>query len=111
MNWCPPHWNELRAAIEARGLSKFVAPSGQAAMQNVEAELAGEEPAFDPLMGSWARINSYMLQSPALRGRVMQCPCCILVEDGQPHLVQNWINGCTDDALKYAVEQGLVPTQ
>lgn len=110
MNWCQPHWNKLRAAIDARGLSKFV-PDAEGAKRNIEAEIAGEEPDFDPLLGSWAAINGYMAKSPGLRGRILMCPCCILEQDGQPELVDNWINGCTDSALEYAVSKGLVAKQ
>ena len=113
MNWCKPHWDRLREAIDIRGLSKFGAQSGEQAAKEIADELEGKEPAFDPLMGSWTRLNANMLSSLEKQGRasfelMMTCPMCILEFDGQPHLVDNWINGVIDDALRYAQEQRLI---
>lgn len=107
MNWCQPHWDKLREAIAERGLSKFGAQTGEQAAADLAAQVEGKETDFDPLMGSWMQINQQMLRDVGARA-LMQCPLCILVEDGQPHLVDNWINGVTDSALKYALEQGLI---
>lgn len=110
MKWCMPHWEQLRAAIEARGLSKLGAQDAEEAHADAVAQLEGGEPRFDPLMGSFWRINSKMIEGVGLR-MMGNCPLCILVEDGQPHLVDDWINGVTDDARAYAVKKGLVITQ
>lgn len=111
MNWCKPHWQQLRDAIEAKGLSGFGAKTGEQAARNLATELEGAP--FDPLMGCWSRINSTMAESLNNLGRGQEllqlpCPLCVLVKDGQPELVARWIDGCTDNALKYAKEQGLV---
>ena len=37
----------------------------------------------------------------------LKCPCCILVRGRSPQLVADSINGCTDQAKVYAIEQGL----
>jgi len=113
MNWCQPHWNKLRQAIDTRGLSSFGAQTGEEAAKEIADELEGKQPPFDPLMGSWTHLNSTMLESLTKQGRasvelMMTCPMCVLEFDGQPHLVDNWINGVADDALRYAQEQGLV---
>lgn len=113
MNWCQSHWDQLRAAIKDRGLDKFGAQNAQQATKELADQIEGKETAFDPLMGSWLRLNETMLDSMKKQGtldfeRAMQCPMCILVEDGQPHLVENWINGVTDDALRYATTEGLI---
>lgn len=116
MNWCKPHWNQLRDAVNRKGLGSFGAQSGIQAAQELEAQLRGDEEAFDPLFGSWGRINCYMAESLTKQGRgnellALRCPLCILVEDGQPHLVANWIEGVTDDARKYAIEKKLILEQ
>jgi hypothetical protein len=113
MNWCKPHWDQLRQAIKDKGLDKFGAQTGEAAAKQMADELEGREHAFDPLMASWNHLNAYMAESLKRQGRGMEllqlrCPMCILVEDGQPELVDRWINGCTDDALSYAIKKGLI---
>lgn len=109
MNWCAEHWDMLKAKIDAKGLGGFVAKSGQELVQNIRQEMATDDSIFEPLMGCWSRINSVMLQSRGLNGRVLHCPLCTLVEDGQPHLVESWLEGATTEALNYAVEQKLMP--
>jgi len=111
MNWCQPHWDQLKAAIEIRGLSKFVAKDGSENVANIREQIEGGEEKFDPLMGAWIRINGYMLKSPACKGRILICPLCILVTDCRPELVSDWIDGVADAALKYAIEEGLMPLQ
>jgi hypothetical protein len=112
MNWCQPHYDKLKDAVKARGLWSLVGNGSE----DLETAISGKR--FDPLLGSWARINQQMLESPGFRRpdkdtrqRILQCPCCILVEDGQPELVDRWIDGCTDEALQYAVREGLVTKQ
>ena len=113
MNWCKPHWDQLREAIRTRGLDRFGAQTGQEAVAEMASQIEGNEESFDPLMGSWSRINARMAESLTNLGRgaeilQLKCPCCILVDDGQPELVAGWINGCTDMARAYAVEKGLL---
>lgn len=94
--------------LKDKGLDGFGAKTGQDAAKNLVADLNGEEAEFDPLMGSWARINLYMAESPGCNGRILECPLCILVADGQPELVHRWLDGCTGEALTYALEKGLI---
>lgn len=108
MNWCKPHWEQLRQKLKDKGLDGFGAKTGEAAADHLAKEIKGDKAEFDPLLGCWARINAAMLESPGCRGRIMQCPLCILVDDGQPETVENWLDGCTQNALDYAFEQGLI---
>lgn len=108
MNWCQPHWDQLRQAIKVRGLDNFGAKNSEELKAQIEND---NEEKFDPLMGSWMRINQHMIESPGCRGRILECPMCILVTDGQPDLVAKWIDGCTDEALKYAIEKGYLKYQ
>lgn len=108
LNWCKPHWDLLRAAVADRGLDKLGAQNAREAHAELVGQLEGEQGNFDPLLGSWNRINLQMLENVGLRA-IGRCPLCILVEDGRPELVDNWINGVTDGALAYAREHGLVP--
>jgi hypothetical protein len=113
MNWCQPHWTQLVQAVKDRGLDRFGAKTGAEVAAEMQSQVDGNEETFDPLLGSWARINSRMAESLSNMGRgaevlQLKCPCCILVEDGQPELVAGWINGVTDQAKHYAIEQGLL---
>jgi hypothetical protein len=113
VNWCKPHWDKLRQAIQDRGLDKFGAKDGNEVITEIVSQIEGNEETFDPLLGSWSRINVAMVKSLQRLGRgqealQLRCPCCILVEDGQPQTVDNWINGVTDEAKLYAIDQGLM---
>lgn len=64
MKFCQPHWDALRDAIEARGLSDLIAPDGEtAAMQMVDALKREETTAanFDPLMNAHFAIASNVM--------------------------------------------------
>jgi len=116
MNWCQMHWDQLKVALKERGLDKFGAKTGQQAINEMVDELDGRSHDFDPLMGSWNQINLVMANSLEKLGRrnevlLLKCPLCILVEDGQPQTVKNWIDGVTDSALEYAIKEGLIKTQ
>lgn len=102
MNWCQPHYDKLKDAIKERGLWNLVGNGAQDAKDAIEGKR------FDPLLWSWASINSFMLQSPGLNGRILTCPFCILVDDGQPELVDKWLAGCLDDCYKAAIESGAI---
>ena len=95
MNWCPTHWGYLKEVLTAKGLDPFIGHGAKDAIDG----LTGER--FDPLMWCWSRINAEMLKSPGLHGRVLECPLCILVNDGQPHLVESWVDKCTDEAVAH----------
>jgi hypothetical protein len=113
MNWCKPHWAQLRQAIIDKGMDEMGAQDGTAAAAEIKSQLEGNDEKFDPLLGSWSRINARMAESLTNLGRggellLLKCPLCILVEDDQPDLVANWIEGVTDSAKQYAIEQGLL---
>lgn len=113
MNWCQSHWDLLRQAVIDRGMDHLRAQTQEEATAGMTAELEGDEEKFDPLMGSYWRINSKMNESLKSLGRTaeilqLKCPLCILVFDGQPEKVDDWVNGVTDDAKTYAIEQGLM---
>lgn len=110
MNWCKLHWDMLRSKLDSKGLSKFVANSASEAEDKMCCDQTSFE-GFDPLLGSWMRINEQMVSSPSFNGRMMECPLCILVADGQPELVDNWLEGVTDEAMNYAIDMGWVTAQ
>lgn len=92
MRFCQPHWDALRAAIEARGLSALVAESGEKAMSNIARELeTGEQTldTFDPLMNAhWQLVANLgkaggggVVSMLALEG----CPLCFANEQHKAH--------------------------
>lgn len=113
MNWCQRHWDLLLQAVKDRGLDGFGAQTGKELTEEIQSELEGDKERFDPVFGCWNRINMYMMESLRNQDRggeilLLKCPLCILEEDGQPHLVGNWINGCVNNAYHYAVETGIL---
>jgi hypothetical protein len=111
MKICADHWLHLRAAIEERGLAKFVARSGEDALAVITARLHGVEPttAFEPLMNAnfaiWARYTEGVgMDALAFEG----CPLCE-VEAFHTGLAQDWIDGSAEDQLAHARHIGLVP--
>lgn len=61
MKCCQTHWDALRAAIDARGLSHLIAPDGETAAAQVASELTdGPMPTnYDPLMAAhWAVLGN-----------------------------------------------------
>lgn len=66
MRFCQDHWNQLRAAIDERGLTPFIAKNGEIAVQQVARQLQGDtgKATFDPLMSAhWAiagNVNEFL---------------------------------------------------
>lgn len=114
--WCRPHWNELRAAITARGLDHLVARDGAAAAAQVADELttgsARDREGFDPLLRAWSMIAGRALE---MGSGLMGCPLCFVQHhhdtctqpDCLKPLPAEWIGGCTDSLAEYARELGL----
>lgn len=117
MNWCKPHWQQLREVLKSKGLDKFGAQTSEEAMAEIQHQIEeGTEKGFDPLLGSWARINTKMAEGLNRMGRhkellELKCPLCTLVEDQRPELVADWLEGVTEGARLYAVEEGLLKPQ
>lgn len=60
MNFCQEHWDMLRAAIDARGLSDLVAPDAETAVAQLKHQLVsnGATPTnYDPLMSAMFAIS------------------------------------------------------
>jgi hypothetical protein len=96
MKFCQSHWDKLRAAIEARGLTEFVSKGGEAAAELVKRQLmeaqeplpAGGRATFDPLMNAmFAIVNNAMESTPA--GLQIMLPN----EDGSDRCPLCYING------------------
>ncbi len=116
--WCQPHWDALRAAVEARGLGGLVSRGGEAAAAQMADELTlgtvGDREGFDPLLRSWSMISGQALEMGA---GLAECPLCYVETHHntctQPDCLKptpdDWIAGCVDGVRAYAQEIGLVP--
>jgi hypothetical protein len=88
VKFCKRHWQSLRDAIDARGLTPLVSQGGVAAAQRMaSASQEGSRPDnFDPLMGAHNTILMHALKAagPAVlvdnEDGTARCPLCYLTE-------------------------------
>lgn len=112
MRMCQPHWDALRRAIDARGLSALIAESGEKAASNLVSELEDGSTIdnFDPLMGAHNSIAANAMTF--VSHRYMQSPMILLVDDpehperGCPICCLNWLHAehdahCTQPDCTY----------
>lgn len=113
MRMCKQHWDELRAAIDARGLGGLVARSGEAAFEALRNQLEGDaqKADYDPLMAANFAIWGNALNAGGLYLMFQQdgkelCPLCELAKHGGKPA--NWVAGAADEQLHEARRLGLV---
>ena len=127
MKFCQPHWNKLRAAIDARGLGHLGAKSGAEAVEAIVLELEGrpKEAMPDPLMTA----HNMIVQAVGNRVGIVEliaetygpCPVCVGMKtnEGAPDSVTGriftpeeeesyWIDGPADAVLAIFAREGLV---
>lgn len=120
MKICDPHWQQLKQAIDERGLTPFVAKDGEHAAENMIAQLQGEDTKenFDPLMSATCMIWSNSLEAFGIE--IIQpdapCPLCLLdkhakectEEDCNKQSGTDWIGFAADGQVEAAKELGLL---
>lgn len=122
MQFCQPHWDSLKGAIDERGISRFIAPDGAAAGKEAAAQIEGTtdpKVAPDPLMQAHWMITGRVLDIVGLG--LMNNECCPIcaIDEGHCPLCEvehgagagsalAWIHGCTDDILAEFQEKGWV---
>lgn len=115
MRMCQFHWDQLRAAVDERGMSGLIAGDGHKAAEAMDRELAGASEAsdFDPLMAANWAIFSRALKMGGLYLMTEDESCneyCPLCEaDAHGGHAANWIQGCMDAQLEHARELKLIP--
>lgn len=112
MKFCQPHWDALRSAIDARGLSALVAEGGEAAARNLAGEVT-DGPSidnYDPLMSAHFAIwNNAMSLS---KDRYQANPLAMMAADPEhpewecPICFLNWLHAehdahCTQEGCNY----------
>lgn len=107
MRICDLHWGELRQAIDARGLSAFVAndqAEAEARVRNVIASKVGaDRESFEPLLGAMFSIANNALHQFGMSAAIVgeRCPLC--------SLATWWIERASREQLDTARRLGLVP--
>ena len=110
MEWCQPHWSQLKQKVVDKGMWSLVSSNGGEAADIAVAQLEGDDTKFDPLLNCCFGIFNFVMSHVGLRA-MGQCPLCILVQDGQPELVENYLDGCTNDALQHCMSHNLLTRQ
>ena len=124
MKMCQRHWEMLKAAIDSRGLSVFIAKSSHQAVANVVSELdktKSDKGTFDPLMGGyWAIVSNAIgrvglaLMETDEQGND-RCPLCFIQQEhdrvcSDPGCgsFEVWIERAADEQAERAQRLGLV---
>lgn len=118
MNFCQAHWDTLRAAIDERGLTPLIAQDGQAAVDNMVAQLEQRDDVsnYDPLMAAMWAIDANALKLAGLALMMVRegsadppCPLCFLnIEHKRAcndpdcqFTYDDWINKAADEELEH----------
>jgi hypothetical protein len=120
MKICDSHWQQLRQAIDERGLMGFVAKDGDHAAQNMVAQLQGTDTKenFDPLMSATFAIwgNSIEMWGLEIVQPDAPCPLCLLDDHAatctEASCARNtgtdWIKFAADGQVEAATRLGLL---
>lgn len=117
MKICQRHWDMLRAAIDARGLSHLVARSGEEAIQRLaRADGTSDILDYDPLMVcNWMIMNQGLHSGGPYLLTADLCPICesfkvwVDAENTEADIERWWIEGPADAALLHCQLNGLAP--
>lgn len=112
MKFCSTHWDALRTAIDARGLSALIPDSGEQTASNmassIETGLTIDN--FDPLMGAHNAIIGKLMDN-GMSGFMfpgwVQCPICyanqghkaVCEDEGCEYTYDFFIERAADEAL------------
>jgi hypothetical protein len=120
MKICDSHWQQLKKAIDDRGLSRFVSKDGEHAAQNMIAQQGTDtKDNYDPLMFATYAIwgNSIEAFGLDIMRPEAPCPLCVLdkhvkecTEEGcnMKQSGSDWIGFAADGQIDAATELGLL---
>ncbi len=126
MKICADHWQLMRDAVDARGMSGLIAKDGETALENelaqLEAAKAGDpEPhkaaPFDPLMSlHWHFTNEalrcgglYLMTPNPDREDGQFCPVCEFVKNSEGFVAVEEIGSIADQMAAHCRAEGLIP--
>lgn len=109
MKFCQPHWDALRAAVDARGMGALVPDSGERAVSNLvdQSERGPSVDNFDPLMGAHNAILGQAMH--VIRERYQQNPLMVMADDAEhpewacPICALNW---CHEEHTRLCTQEG-----
>ncbi len=114
MKSCQKHWDQLRKAIEDKGLGHLVSKNGKQVAERLKKELKDEHTIDDPLMSAWFAIMNNALESGGAYLLVMDengnhyCPMC----EGNKHVgkgTDDWfITNSVNEQFNKAKKAGLL---
>ncbi len=108
MRMCPNHWNDLKTAIDIRGMTHLIKTSTNTIERLKDQQMGVEtKDTYDPLMSACMMIYNKALECGGLyllSGEY--CPLCELNLHGGTSIV--WIDGATNSIKKYCIEQKLL---
>lgn len=113
MKFCKPHWEQLRNAINDRGLTDLVPKTGEEAIERVKKQQANggkiTPETYDPLITAHNMIVANALKAGGiymLEGDF--CPLCELDKNAEEmkETADDWIRKSADGVAAYAVEIG-----
>jgi hypothetical protein len=124
MRFCQEHWTKLKALLDDRGLTRFIADGGKEAVRRLVSglEAADDAKSFEPLMGAHNAIVANAMDAVWLEVMAPnddssdRCPVCFLKtickcgDPTCPERYEGWLTHAADDALARAKELGLVAT-
>lgn len=120
MKACQAHWDELKAALEERGLEKFIAKTGSEVATRVVGAGGTERDNFEPLIGAYMAITNNALRVLGLSLLAPQddgtelCPLCALIDPcgcgrGEECHFRKYIAHAADEQVEHARQLGLLP--
>jgi hypothetical protein len=116
MKMCLDHWNKLRAAIDAHGLTPLVSQGGKSAvMKMVDALKHGPNiHNFDPLMSAHNQIVAHAVEVGGIEMlQIEGCPICFLQTEHDKYCetpnceqdFEKWIDYAADGSKAYLDQQ------
>ena len=121
MKLCPPHWDELKAALDQRGLGRFTGRDIARVVTDAVERLPTASPrdSYDPLMS--AMLGLYVEAIDVAGGQMLHddaeselCPVCYVVAGcqcgrGAACLFLKWVEQAADAEMVRARKLGLLP--
>jgi hypothetical protein len=113
MKICQTHWDQLKEAINQKGMSHLISKSGEELADRLKKEINKELTTYDPLMAANLAIAAASIKDAGIgimgldENENPYCPLCEVdkhLEEG----AKDWIEGSTDDCLEYCKNNNLL---
>ena len=111
---CMEHWNELKSAIENKGLGHLVSKDSQSVANRIKKELNHEHFIKDPLFSANMAIMGNAIQAGGLylMGKKEDgsdyCPLCEALRNLEDGMDKKWIECAVQEQYDNALNAGLL---